>query len=205
MTEEKWYCPICRSETQTVGKPDDVGTQFYKCKNGHQTTKALDEKFKSIHEALEIQAEQNGDKTYVDPLNPMAAFCDGKGAFKPALVAEYLTVTYCFKTDRQTGILYFGDQKKGKWASNGEIFLQEILAGLLGIENRASHYNNILHDLKGLTYDDVVFSKKIAVENGLLDVETRELVPFTLDEMVFYSIPVTYNPQSKKCDNCLNS
>ena len=103
-------------------------------------------------------------------------------------MAQYLHDNYHFKIDRQTEILYYGDEEKGLWLTKGEIYLQEILSQLLGEENTKSHYTNILHDLKGLCYTDVVFSKKVAVENGLLDVETGELTKPTLDEMAFYSI-----------------
>ena len=201
-TPETLYCPICKFETRPRGKPDDVGTQFYKCKNGHQTTKALTQEYRSLHEAAEITAEQNGEK-YVDPLNPMSAFLNGKGIFKTALVAQYLHDTFHFKIDRATEILYYGDEQKGLWKEKGEIYLQEILSKLLGEENTKSHYTNILHDLKGLSYTDVIFSKKIAVENGLLDVETEEFTKPTLEEMAYYSIPVTYEPNAKKLDNWL--
>ena len=125
-------------------------------------------------------------------------FCNEKGLdFKPALVAKWLAQNEHFKTDRTTEIIYYGDEAKGKWDTDGEIRLQEILTVILGDNNRISHYANILHDLKGLTYTDITFSKKIACENGLLDVETGELSPFNLDEMTFYSIPTNYNPKAE--------
>ena len=204
MTEAtKIYCPICRSETFTQGKPDDIGNQHYRCTRGHSTTKSLTAEERSIQEAFSIQAEQNGDKTFFDPLNPMAAFLNGKGVFKTALVAQYLQANYHFKIDRQTEIFYYGDETTKVWKTKAEIYTQEILSKLLGEENTKSHYANILHDLKGLSYTDVVFSKKVAVENGLLDVETGELIEPTLEEMTYYSIPVKYDPDAKKIENWL--
>jgi P4 family phage/plasmid primase-like protien len=131
-------------------------------------------------------------------------FCNEKGVdFKPALVAKWLAQNEHFKTDRNTGILYYGDEAKGKWDTKGEVHLQELLTIILGDNNRVSHYTNILHDLKGLTYTDIAFSKKIACENGLLDTETGELSPFNLDEMAFYSIPTNYNPKAE-CEEWAN-
>jgi putative DNA primase/helicase len=204
LTEQPLYCSICKAETQPLGKPDDVGTQFYKCQNGHQTTKALTQEDKKFHDAFEIQAEQNRE-VFVDPLNPISAFVNGKGVFKTALVAQYLHSNYHFKIDRATEILYYGDEKTGLWKQKGEIYLQELLANLLGEENTKAIYQNVLHDLKGLSYTDIVFSKKLAVENGLLDAETKEFVKPTLNEMAFHSIPVNYNPNvdSHKLDNWL--
>jgi putative DNA primase/helicase len=137
------------------------------------------------------------------PYPTYAAFCDdseNETGFKPARVSEWLAENKYFKTDRKTDILYYGDEVKGVWTQDGEVKLQEILAAILGEENRVSHYNNILHALKGLTYCDIEFSQKIAVENGLLDVETGELTPFTLEEMAFYSVPTTYNKEAD-CPN----
>jgi len=132
-----------------------------------------------------------------------AFFCDDEEqqtGFKPARVAKWLAVNEHFKTDRKTEILYYGDEAKGVWTADGEVKLKEICAAILGDENRVSHFNNILHALKGLTYTDITFSQKIACENGLLDVETGELSPFTLEEMAFHSIPTTYNPEAE-CPN----
>jgi P4 family phage/plasmid primase-like protien len=127
-------------------------------------------------------------------------FCleDDKGisVFKPARVAKWLKEHEHFKTEISTEIVYYGDEAKGKWDLNGEIHLQEILSKILDEENRVCHYNNILHALKGLTYTDIIFSQKIACENGLLNVETGELSPFNLDEMAFYSIPTAYDPKA---------
>jgi P4 family phage/plasmid primase-like protien len=203
MTEQMLYCSICKQETNPLGPPDDIGTQFFKCVNGHQTTKAITHEERKINFAFEVQAEQNGDKTYVDPLNPISAFLNGKGIFKTALVAQYLHYNYNFKIDRATEIFFFGDKKTGLWKPKAEIQVQELLSTLLGEENTKSHYTNILHDLKGLSYTDIIFSKKIAVENGLLDVETRELTEPTLEEMAYYSIPVKYDKEARKIDNWL--
>lgn len=121
----------------------------------------------------------------------------GNSEFKPALVAKWLSKNEHFKTEISTDIIYYGDEAKGKWDNNGEVHLNIILTEILDTENRTCHYNNIFHVLKGLTYTDIQFSKKIACENGLLDVETQELSPFNLDEMTFHSIPVTYNPKAE--------
>ncbi|MCW4002682.1 MAG: phage/plasmid primase, P4 family [Candidatus Bathyarchaeota archaeon] len=134
-----------------------------------------------------------------------AQFCDEpehKVGFKPARVAKWLSENENFKTDRKTDMLYYGDAAKGVWTANGEVKLQEILAVILGEENRVSYYTNILHALKALTYCDIEFSRKIAVENGLLNVETGELTPFTLEEMAFYALPVAYNAEAQ-CPNWL--
>ena len=188
-TKETLFCPICKCETREKGKPDSIGTQFYKCKHGHQTSKALNTQDLKINMAFEIQAEQNRE-VFVDPLNPASAFVNGKGVFKTALVAQYLQYNEHFKTDLKTGIFYFYDGKS--WIPNAEAYLEKIVAVLLGEENTKSAYINIIHDLKGLTYDTIEFSRKIATPNGLFNVETLELTPNTAEEMPLFSIPTEY-------------
>lgn len=118
--------------------------------------------------------------------------------FKPAKIAIWLSEHDHFKTDENTDILYYGDAQTGKWSKEGETQLKKIVTKILGPEDRESHYRNILHSLKSLTYCPIVFSKKLAMENGLFDVETKELTPFSLDEMAFYAIPITYNENIDK-------
>jgi len=134
-------------------------------------------------------------------------FCEEKesGAliFKVAKVAMWISKNEKFKTDMATGLLYYGDEKTGKWQVNGERYLRRIVQRILGDEDRESHYRNIKYVLETLTYEEINFSKKIAVENGLLDLETGELTPFNLNEMAFYNIPVKYDPTARKLDNWL--
>ena len=125
--------------------------------------------------------------------------------FKPAVVAQWLAENDHWKTDEKTEMLYFGDVKTGKWNRLGETKLKKIVTQILGKEDKECHYKNISHSLRSLTQTEVKFSKKLALENGLFDTETLELTPFSLDEMAFYQIPVTYNKDvdSNKLNNWL--
>jgi putative DNA primase/helicase len=123
------------------------------------------------------------------------------GAFKPALVAEYIADPrnkLDFLTDINTGILYFFNGKN--WVPNAEPYLEFVVNCILREENRQSHYMNILHVLKGFTYKEIRFSQKVACENGLLNVETGEFSDFSKDEMALYYIPVKYDPDAT-CPN----
>jgi putative DNA primase/helicase len=145
---------------------------------------------KQLKIAARIKTEQ--DVTF-------ANFCakDKKGnptVFKPALAAQWLVDNEDFKADRETDMLYYYDGKS--WKDNGEVYLQEILAQILGEENRHGIFTDVLHDLKGLIYEEISFSQKIALDNGLLDVETQELLPFSVDEMPFHKLPITYNKEA---------
>lgn len=117
------------------------------------------------------------------------------GEFKPAMLAKWIAENEKFKTDYQTGILYFYDGKS--WIPNAEPYLEKMVAQILKEENRVSHFTNILHDLRGLTYDKLEFSRKIACENGLLDPETQSFTDFNEKEMPLHHIPVVYDANAK--------
>ncbi len=124
-------------------------------------------------------------------------------ALKPALIADWIkdNPKTHFKTDIHTGILYFYNGKN--WVTNAEPYLAYLVNLILGKEARISHYNNIEFSLKAKTTEKIIFSKKIACLNGLLDVETLEFTDYgekTENELTFYSIPVNYDPEAK-CPN----
>ena len=140
-----------------------------------------------------------------------AAFCDGEDrngnpvGFKSARVSKWLSENEYFKTDAKNGFLYYGNEEKGVWEPdiNG-IHLRKIVTQIMGDYDTKYYYNNISHTLQGLTTQDVVFNNKIiAVENGLLDLETLELRPPSLEEMPFFKFPVKYDPEAKDVDDWL--
>lgn len=120
-----------------------------------------------------------------------------RGIFKPARVARWIAQNEHFKTDRKTDLLWYGDEQKGSWSRDGETKLREIVSQILGDEDKKHHFENILHTLKSLTYCDLKFSQKVACENGILDPETGELSPFTLDEMALHTIECSYDKNSE--------
>ncbi|MFA5365732.1 MAG: phage/plasmid primase, P4 family [Candidatus Bathyarchaeia archaeon] len=121
-----------------------------------------------------------------------------KSGFKTALIAEYLAGEYPFKTDVKTGILYFYNGKH--WIANAEPYLEYLSSKILREEGKIGHYKNIAFTLKAQTYQEIEFSKKIACDNGLLDVETCEFTDFNAEEMPFHYIPVKYDPAAT-CPN----
>ena len=160
---------------------------------------------KKRHPELYKQLLEQGVVTEQEPSNEASAFVNGKGVFKTALVAQYLHNNEHFKTDRVTNKMFYGDTKTCKWNRQGENKVQELVTNILGQEDRESHYKNVLHTLKSLTFEDIVLSKKLALENGNLDPETQEFSKPSLDEFIYYQLPVTYNPtvDPHKLDNWL--
>jgi P4 family phage/plasmid primase-like protien len=132
-----------------------------------------------------------------DKLPNFDYFCDKdeKGqplaaTFQPAKVSMWLKEHRHFKTDINNGILYFFNGKC--WIPNAEPYLEQILSKILGEYNKQHHFTNVLHALKGLTYEAIEFSRKIATPNGLMDSETLEIIANTPDEMPLFAIPTEY-------------
>lgn len=126
---------------------------------------------------------------------------DRNTIFKPAKAAELIQAKDRFITDIDTGILYYYDGKA--WIKDANNYLKFIVARILREENKVSHYNNIAHHLESVTLEKLQFSKKIACENGLLDVETGSFTEYCPDskfEMPFYYIPIKYDAVAK-CPN----
>jgi P4 family phage/plasmid primase-like protien len=197
-------CPTCKKPVEECGK-DSIQT-WYSCEAGHKTAAPIKRELDGIEQFQKAFCERIEKSPEIADYKPskvypnFAFFCDdqeNETGFKPARVSKWLAENEHFKTDRETDILYFGDEEKGIWTQDGEIELKKLLTKILGENNRESHYRNILHDLKSLNYTEVEFSKKIAVENGLLDVVTGELSEFTLREMAYHEIPTTYNPKAE--------
>jgi P4 family phage/plasmid primase-like protien len=141
---------------------------------------------------------------YAPKIYSYADFCDDpekKKGFKPARVAERIKAYFLFQTDRASGVVYRYDEERGVWRDDGEAYLKELTAEMLSVENRQSHFNNILHHLKSITYHDVTFKTKfVATPKCLLNVEARTIKEFTPNEMTRFSIPTEYKPDAK-CPN----
>lgn len=129
-----------------------------------------------------------------------ADFEDEEEKFNPILFAKHLLETAYFKTPRETETLYIYDQTKGIYNKQGEIFVKEQMVKDLDEDTRHRHLADILFFIKGKTYFNMIDNpvSKIAVENGVLDVLTRELTPHGPETFITTQIPIIYD-KTKEC------
>lgn len=121
-----------------------------------------------------------------------------KPPFKPWVVAKWMAINRHFKYDMSTDTLYYGDKISHKWTRHGDKKARLLIAKILGINDSQNSCQAIQWSLENLTVvDKIVFSNKIACENGLLDPTTGKLYPFNLNEMTLFSIPTTFDPNAK--------
>jgi P4 family phage/plasmid primase-like protien len=147
---------------------------------------------KEWRERLRAHAADPQPKTHPS----YASFCDDPEAetgFNPALLAKYIAENYEIRTDMHSDTLYFYDSEKGIYDRNGDMMLRSLINDILQRENRQHRSTETVYLVHSKTLSEINFSEKIAVENGLLDVKTRELTSFTPGEFCIVALPVRYD------------
>lgn len=117
-----------------------------------------------------------------------------RGVFQPVAFAEYLISKYYIKTDRDDDAIYVYNPTTGIYLPTGESVIVEEMAVELGEQNRNRYFSDVKHHIHGKTYFDRPKkpNAKIALFNGLLDVQTGEITSFTPKEFVTIQVPITY-------------
>jgi len=117
------------------------------------------------------------------------------------LISDFLIHTYHFKTIRyeeKSECYLYAD---GIYTHNAQTFVAEFARNLLGKHFSSDQVKGIMDHIKAQTFiHEHEFIEKdknlICVHNGILNIKTRELIPFTPDRYFFTKIPVDYNPTS---------
>jgi putative DNA primase/helicase len=167
-------CPVCGKPVKPIHK-DDCGTQFYECEKCHEKT------------------AKPMKKTYSPMLYEFQGQCDEEGRFNPAQFAHDLVNNYFFRTDKRTETIYIFNDQAGVWDPLGEIFIKQATLETLKLETRSHYYNDILFCVRAASYDDLKESPKIALDNGILNVETEEIEQPNPAEFIVTKLPVTYD------------
>ena len=153
-------------------------------------------------QTLQIAKEKYG---YVEPENqennanfPEFFIEDKKGRrrFQPVVFAEYLMTRYHFKTTVDDETVFVYDEQTGIYLPKGEAIIKEELARYLQEETHAYYLIDVLFYIKARTHFERPKTpiNKIACINGLLNIETQQLEPFTPDEFIMVKIPVSFVP-----------
>jgi putative DNA primase/helicase len=145
----------------------------------------------------------------IEDTNDMGQFWDygisaDRKSFKPRLLAEKILQDHKLMFDPGTGILY---QWNGKyWAEYEREYLEAACARYLRIEAKQSRMSDAAYQariLSTLTPGRAVNDKTdfICIQNGMLNINTFEIVPHDPDYLSTYALPVTLDPKStKRCE-----
>jgi P4 family phage/plasmid primase-like protien len=167
-------CPICSSPVKPAHK-DDIGTQFYECEKCHEKT------------------AKPTKKTYKPmPYVQFDSWCEN-GVFNPVLLALDIIQNYMIRTNIETDELFLFNETSGIYDRNGDAILRSVIENCLGTKSRKVRANEVLYHIHVKTMEKLEESKKIAVLNGLLDVQTGELLAFNPNEFVTVQLPITYD------------
>jgi P4 family phage/plasmid primase-like protien len=92
--------------------------------------------------------------------------------------------------------------KEGIYIPQGKSEIRELLRNLLGNWYSTFTYNLVMSKIEPDTYieADTFFNKsyvdEVPVLNGILNIRSRELKPFTPEKVFFNKLPVEYNPNA---------
>ena len=156
--------------------------------------------------------ETRGDIS-VDPFahseriyNPDTYF-DDHGKFQPGLLADHIAENGQLITIRDMGQeivhLSAGVYHKEE-GENGDSFVLAMLQPILGHrleEVKKHHTTELLNQVRLRTYRDYFeFAKEsielLPLENGILNLETLELLPYDGKHLFLFKIPVRYDPRA---------
>jgi P4 family phage/plasmid primase-like protien len=107
---------------------------------------------------------------------------------------------YTTKEDKQNEIWVYHE---GIYIPNGRSEIKEMMRKILGSWYNAYYYNLIINKIEADTFIEVDdffknnYIYEIPVLNGILNIITKELSPFTQEKIFFNKLPVKYNPKSK--------
>lgn len=106
---------------------------------------------------------------------------------------------YTTKDDIKSEMWIYRD---GIYTPNAKSEIKEILRDILGDWYNSFHHNQVINKLEADTFIDIAvfFSQpninELPVMNGILNIFTRELKPFSPEKIFFNKLPVEYNSQT---------
>jgi len=135
-------------------------------------------------------------KSSVQVLEDIKAFFEGD-RFIPKRLGDKILEQDRFITLRDN--LEIRVWREGYYQDIGETAIQEYCKRFLGEEYKANRLNEALSYIRASTFIDREEPSKsfINLENGILDLETRELKPHDPSFLFFQKMPITFDPKQE--------
>lgn len=143
-----------------------------------------------------------GDKTSWDDVRALFdSDANGTTTKGYSKAVEILEREYTIVTIRDSEAIYFYDDFSGFYRRKGQTFVRELIEGHLrdaANENRKREILSKWRDRNFVSVDDFKPPKgKVNVENGVLDLDTREKEEHTPDYYFTNQLNVEYNPDAE--------
>lgn len=151
-------------------------------------------KYNKILRELETRGFEHGrDKRYFKLAG------EDRTKFVPKLLGDDILADYHFATMEESGELYV--YRNGVYQRKGETTVGEEAQNRLEDDSQNQRVKETKGYIKRATYrpmeDFGVGEKLIGVENGILNLETRELEDFDPSLLIMTKIPVKYDPEAE--------
>jgi len=110
---------------------------------------------------------------------------------------------YTTRNDNKTEMWIYNN---GVYVPHGKSFIKEYCRRILGQAFNTHICNDVINKIEADTYIDsdeffkIDYKNEIPVENGILNILTRELMPFNSKKIFFNKLPLKYNPDAD-CPN----
>lgn len=119
--------------------------------------------------------------------------------FIPNQLAKAIERKYNFMT--VWGMVYVYNAEKGIYEAEGEELIEEICRDILDDEYKKNRVTEVTYAIKIGNYQDYeevkIPSHQIIVENGILDLEINELLPFSPKHFSTSRLPIIYDVEAK--------
>ena len=128
---------------------------------------------------------------------PFVFFDSGK--FVPKRLADDILRDHHMATHRTSWVIYH--YCDGCYRSDGEAAIRELCRERLGALAKESHINEVVKQIRDTTFkppqDFNPPPNLICLENGVLDINTKELSPHAPDPIFLQKLPVRYDPEAE--------
>lgn len=129
----------------------------------------------------------------------VAKYFEGKPPrFIPAYLATELLEEFHYVTRETDEVIFVYDHKTGVYKPNGEAHIKREVKKRLGKHFRRNRLNEVTSYVIASTIQEIKEPDPhlILIKNGILDLRTKELKPFSKEYFFLNALPVKYDPET---------
>jgi putative DNA primase/helicase len=143
-----------------------------------------------LHEYLEFLKKKEQ--------NQKEGFKNDSGKIEPSKLADILQKDFVFKTTTDSDEIYYYND--GIYIENGEHLIKTKCEEITESETTSHITNEALFHVRARTYTDrELFNGKpklIHLENGIYDLDKKEVMPFSEDIIATYKLPIEFKAEA---------
>lgn len=164
-----------------------------------------------LQDELEISKRKYIDSLHQNEINEknnilsqfFEALKEKKFSKASEIIVEYILKNNYIITSKDDDKNEMWIYKEGIYVPQGKSEVKQIMRDLLGESYGSFFYNQVMVKLEADTMQDIdsffnnINLNEVPVKNGILNLFTRELKPFSPEKVFFNKLPVEYNPNAK--------